>query len=399
MELVKDPKFNWLGMKWYFIVVSVLLVASGAFALYGGQLTYGVDFTGGTLVKIKFQDSPPLPRIRAAMDGQGFAGASVSRIDDPSLNQVQIRIGLLEGSEEGEELSQQTDKVFAALRQEFNPDSQGIDFNNASRTDLVEYFRDLGPALLESQQPEGEETATNGSQDASSGPVEVAQRVIDLRTQNGGLLRDFSELESLGLPAGVTERMRQDFFLGSYTIISSESVGPKVGSEMKDRARNAVLFSLMGMLAYIWFRFQLVYGVAAIVALFHDVFITVGFFALFGKEVSLTVIAALLTLVGYSLNDTIVIFDRVRENTRLMRRRSLTAIINTSINQTLNRTILTSVTFFMAALALYLLGGEALDGFSFALVVGVLVGTYSSVAIASPIVVWWHQWRDAKKAA
>ncbi|HSR68166.1 MAG TPA: protein translocase subunit SecF [Acidobacteriota bacterium] len=397
MELVKDPRINWLGMKWYFIIVSVLLVAAGAVALFGGQLVFGVDFTGGILVKVKFQDQPPLERIREAMGRQGFSGAAVSRIDEPSLNQVQVRIGLAEGSDESLELSRQTDLVLSALQQEFNPDAQGIDLNNASRTDLIEYFTGLDPALLENEQSEAE-TATNGPQEGPPGAVDAAQRMIDLRTANSGLISDFAQIEELGFGQELNDRLREDFFLGSYTVISSESVGPKVGNEMKERAQNAILFSLIGMLVYIWFRFQLIYGIAAIVALFHDVFITVGFFALFGKEVSLTVIAALLTLVGYSLNDTIVIFDRVRENSRLMRRRSLTSIINTSINQTLNRTILTSATFFMAALALYLLGGEALDGFSFALVVGVMVGTYSSVAIASPLVVWWDAVMEKRKA-
>jgi preprotein translocase subunit SecF len=151
------------------------------------------------------------------------------------------------------------------------------------------------------------------------------------------------------------------------------------------------------MLIYIAFRFRPIYGLAAIVALFHDVFLTLGFFSLTGKEISLTVIAALLTLVGYSINDTIVVFDRVRENLKLMRRKDLRTIINASINQTLNRTIMTSGMTFLAVFALYLLGGEALSGFSFALVVGIIVGTYSSVAIASPIVLWWQNYSDSRK--
>ncbi len=189
----------------------------------------------------------------------------------------------------------------------------------------------------------------------------------------------------------------KDFYLGTFTILSVESVGPKVGSEMRDRAQNAIIFSLLGMLIYIAFRFRPIYGIAAIIALFHDVFLTLGLFALTGREISLTVVAALLTLVGYSINDTIVVFDRVRENLKLMRRADFATIINTSINQTLNRTIMTSGMTFLAVFSLYMLGGEALNGFSFALVMGILIGTYSSIAIASPIVFWWQMLMEKRK--
>jgi preprotein translocase subunit SecF len=178
-----------------------------------------------------------------------------------------------------------------------------------------------------------------------------------------------------------------------------ESVGPKVGKELRGRAQNAILFSLLAMLVYIAVRFKPIYGVAGIIALFHDVFITVGLFSITGKEVSLNVIAALLTLVGYSINDTIVIFDRVRENLRLMRRADLATVINASVNQTLNRTILTSGMTFLAVLALYLFGGVVLDGFAFALVVGFIIGCYSTLAIASPVVLWWTTFKEKRKAA
>jgi preprotein translocase subunit SecF len=156
------------------------------------------------------------------------------------------------------------------------------------------------------------------------------------------------------------------------------------------------LVSLLGMLVYLWFRFQLIYGVAAVVAVFHDTLITVGFFALTGQEISLTVIAAILTLVGYSMNDTIVVFDRIRENLRLSRRESLPDVVNRSINQTLSRTVLTSGLTFLTVLSLYIFGGQVLRGFSFALVVGILIGTYSSIAVAAPMLVAWQQWRASK---
>ncbi len=178
--------------------------------------------------------------------------------------------------------------------------------------------------------------------------------------------------------------------------VKVDVVGPTVGHQLQTKAAMATLYSLLGMLVYLWFRFQLIYGVAAVVACFHDTLITVGFFALTGREVSLTVIAAILTLVGYSMNDTIVVFDRIRENLRLSRRESLPDVVNRSINQTLSRTVLTSGLTFLTVLSLYIFGGQVLRGFSFALVIGILIGTYSSIAVAAPMLVAWQQWRATK---
>jgi preprotein translocase subunit SecF len=169
-----------------------------------------------------------------------------------------------------------------------------------------------------------------------------------------------------------------------------------VGKQLEKQAGLATLYSMLGMLIYLWFRFQLIYGVAAVVACFHDTLITVGAFALTGQEISLTVIAAILTLVGYSMNDTIVVFDRIRENLRLSRREALPDVVNRSINQTLSRTVLTSGLTFLTVLSLYIFGGPVLRGFSFALVVGILIGTYSSIAVAAPMLVSWQEWRGTK---
>jgi preprotein translocase subunit SecF len=206
------------------------------------------------------------------------------------------------------------------------------------------------------------------------------------------------QFAGLGLSESMKAALAEHAYFGSFTLISVESVGPKVGMELQTRARMAVFWSLVGMLIYIAFRFRPIYGIAAIVALFHDVFITIGFFSISQKEISLTVIAALLTLVGYSINDSIVVFDRVRENLRMKRRDDFASIINASINQTLNRTILTSGMTFLAVFSLYLLGGQVLNGFSFALVIGIIVGTYSSIAIASPIVLWWQMFTEKRRA-
>lgn len=173
-------------------------------------------------------------------------------------------------------------------------------------------------------------------------------------------------------------------------------VGPTVGNQLKRQATLATLYSMLGMLIYLWFRFQLIYGVAAVIACFHDTLITLGAFALTDKEMSLTVIAAILTLVGYSMNDTIVVFDRIRENLRLSRRESLPDLVNRSINQTLSRTVLTSGLTFLTVLSLFIFGGPVLKGFSFALVIGILIGTYSSIAVAAPMLVAWQEWRGGQ---
>ncbi|MDR3727499.1 MAG: protein translocase subunit SecF [Terracidiphilus sp.] len=188
----------------------------------------------------------------------------------------------------------------------------------------------------------------------------------------------------------------QSHYNNSFTVRNVQVVGPTVGKQLEKQALLATLYSLLGMLVYLWFRFQLIYGVAAVVAVFHDTLITVGAFALTDQEISLTVIAAILTLVGYSMNDTIVVFDRIRENLRLNRRESLPDVVNRSINQTLSRTVLTSGLTFLTVLSLYVFGGQVLRGFSFALVIGILIGTYSSIAVAAPMLVAWQEWRAKK---
>ncbi len=183
-------------------------------------------------------------------------------------------------------------------------------------------------------------------------------------------------------------------FGSSFSVGSVTVVGPTVGRQLEGQALRATLYSLLGMLIYLWFRFQLIYGVAAVVACFHDTLITIGAFALTNREISLTVIAAILTLVGYSMNDTIVVFDRIRENLRLSRREALPDVVNRAINQTLSRTVLTSGLTFLTVLSLFIFGGQVLHNFSFALVVGILIGTYSSIAVAAPMLVAWQEWRS-----
>ena len=180
---------------------------------------------------------------------------------------------------------------------------------------------------------------------------------------------------------------------------SVQIVGPTAGKQLQRQAALATLYSLIGMLVYLWFRFELIYGLAAVVAVFHDTLITVGAFSLTNQEITLTVIAAILTLIGYSMNDTIVVFDRIRENLALSRRETLPDVVNRSINQTLSRTVLTSGLTFLTVLSLFVFGGPVLRGFSFALVVGVLIGTYSSIAVAAPMLVAYQEWRKSRGQA
>src|SRR5215467_3221198 len=203
-----------------------------------------------------------------------------------------------------------------------------------------------------------------------------------------------SEEEALDASkAQVLAALNAAYGQGSFEVRNAEIVGEKVGAELRRQAVFVTLYALGGMLLYIAFRFEWVFGAAAVLAVFHDVLITLGFFSLLHFEISLTVIAALLTLVGYSMNDTIVIFDRVRENNRLLRKENFAQIVNKSINQTLSRTILTSGLTFLTVLVLFIMGGQVLRAFSFALVVGIVVGTYSSFGIAAPLVVAWNRWR------
>jgi preprotein translocase subunit SecF len=224
---------------------------------------------------------------------------------------------------------------------------------------------------------------------------QLAQKLIDARDkEHSGIVTTFDQLKNVdGVTPPVLSALSGGYSLGNFAVRNVEVVGAKVGAQLRNQAFWATMYALGGMLVYIAIRFEWVYGAAAVIAVFHDVLITLGFFSLFHYEISLTVIAALLTLVGYSMNDTIVIFDRVRENLRLMRREPLADIVNKSINQTLSRTILTSGLTFLTVLVLYALGGQVLRAFSFAMVVGVVVGTYSSFGIAAPIVVVWSKFR------
>ena len=385
MEFFKGVNVDWMGKAKYFVTLSLVLLAVGwASILKNGGLRYGIDFRGGTLVYVRFAGTPPIDQIRKGLQSAGLANSTIQSISDigNSASQRDVVIGLEQKGTGDESLDAGKDAILNVLHKTFGTDASGKqDFNSITAPALADYLTTKDPLTL----------GTN----AGDRYKELAQRLIDARDKDqGGIVTSFDQLKSApGVTPQVVNALTSGFSLGNFTIRNVEIVGPKVGAQLRRQAVLATLYALLGMLVYIAFRFEWIYGAAAVIAVFHDVLITLGFFSLFHYEISLTVIAALLTLVGYSMNDTIVIFDRVRENLRLMRREPFAAIVNKSINQTLSRTILTSGLTFLTVVVLYLMGGEVLRAFAFAMVVGVVVGTYSSFGIAAPIVVVWNKYR------
>ncbi len=243
----------------------------------------------------------------------------------------------------------------------------------------------------------------------SLGDVRVEDQSMDLRnseikefgTVNDILIRVEEEAEGTAIADAIKTRLKSDF-AGNIQdetewLRRQEAVGPKIGEELKTNAVYAILVAMILIIVYVWWRFrQIEFGIAAVIALFHDVMITLGIFSVMNWEISLAIVAALLTIVGYSLNDTIVVYDRIREDIKLYRRDTFGSVINRAINECLNRTVLTSGTTMLVVLSLIFLGGEVIRDFAFALLIGVIVGTYSSAFVASPIVVEWHNRREAK---
>ena len=390
IELFKQPNIDWMGKAKYFYALSgILLLAGWTSILFGRGIRYGIDFKGGTNVDVRFAQPPNIDRLRSGLAAQGLGNTEIQSISDianPNSNEVLI---FVEGKgQEEQDLDASRGKVLAALNATYGvAGSDKPDFNSATPSSLAAVLTEKDPLLL--------------SVNAADRYQQLARKLLDYRDKNAnGVLTNFDDLSKAGgVPASVLAAVKSNFALGPFAIRNIEIVGPKVGAELRNQAILVTLYALAGMLVYIAFRFEWVYGAAAVLAVFHDVLITLGFFSLLRFEISLTVIAALLTLVGYSMNDTIVIFDRIRENNRLLRKESFADVVNKSINQTLSRTILTSGLTFLTVLVLFLMGGQVLRAFSFALVVGIVVGTYSSFGIAAPLVVAWNRWRGRGVAA
>lgn len=395
MYFFRNANIDWIGKKTIFIGASFALfvVSIISLAVKGGP-RYGIDFSGGTLVYVKFKDKPHLDSIRAALKQRGVGESPVQNYGNDSDHEVIISLDQ-KATASGSELDQGQSKIAETLNLSFRPaDAQpGVmaDLNNIGSARMELALNSIPELAAVLQKP--------GNGAISSVPA-LSKTVLGYRDSHGGIVKNFEDLKNgAGLPDEVLNLLRRHFYLGEFSIIKTEIVGPKVGKALQRQAISATLYALGGMLVYIAWRFKgAVYGTAAVLAVFHDVIITLGFFSFFNKEISLTVIAALLTLVGYSMNDTIVVFDRIRENLKILRKESLSAIINRSINQTLSRTILTSGLTFMTVLSLYIFGGEVINGFAFAMVIGIIIGTYSSIAIASPLLVIWYDYQNNKKA-
>jgi preprotein translocase subunit SecF len=385
IEFFKEPNIDWMGKAKYFYALSgILLLAGWTSVFLNHGLRYGIDFKGGTNVDVRFAQPPNIDQIRKGLSAQGLGNSEIQSISSGGLgggssNEVLIFVG---NGQSDEALGAGRAQVLTALNSIYGvKDSSKPDFNAATPSSLASILNGSDPLHL--------------SINAGDRYQQLAKAILAFRDdQKGGVFTNFDDLSAVnGVSPAVISTLKSNYALGSFAIRNVEVVGPKVGGELRRQAIFVTLYALAGMLVYIAFRFEWVYGAAAVLAVFHDVLITLGFFSLLKFEISLTVIAALLTLVGYSMNDTIVIFDRIRENNRLLRRESFADVVNKSINQTLSRTILTSGLTFLTVLVLFLMGGQVLRAFSFALVVGIVVGTYSSFGIAAPLVVAWNRWR------
>jgi preprotein translocase subunit SecF len=379
VELFRDTNIDFLSKKWFFLALSLIFSVAGiASMLFWHHIPLGIDFRGGTVVDVKFTQAPNVDAIRADLDRAGLKNATIQALTVAGSNEVLIKLDIRETSEQA--LDQGKEEIIKALQTTAEPGK--TDLNNVGYTSLQDYLLKADPLHL--------------GTDAPAQYGQIARAIVDFRDKTrGGVLNSVADASAVA-PAPVVQTLQQDFFTSNFGVRNVDIVGPQVGAQLRKQAILATLYSLLGMLLYLWFRFELIYGVAAVVACFHDTLITVGAFSLLNTEISLTVIAAILTLVGYSMNDTIVVFDRIRENIKLLRKDSLTEIVNKSINQTLSRTVLTSGLTFLTVIALFLFGGEVLHGFSLALVIGIIVGTYSSIFIAAPMLVAYQQWRGQK---
>jgi preprotein translocase subunit SecF len=390
MEFLRDTHFDFMKYRKFWIVVSLILVGIGVFSVFvHGQLNVGIDFAGGTQIRLKFRERPDVDRLRTVLASQGLGDAVIQSFGTEDTNEVVIRTRLKAGREEGSR-----DQILTALDREYNPGKGGkSDLNVIGAATVAQLLLPLDPDRVASQGPEA----------AAAHYERVAKALIDKR-QEDGLFASANELSGIpGVSPGVVKALQERTALGSFAVTGVENVGPQIGEELRQQGFWAVILSLLGMLVYIWIRFELRFGVGAVMACVHDVLVTLGLYALLDFEFNLTTVAAFLTLIGYSVNDTVVIFDRVRENMRKSRRKPMIEVLNESINQTLSRTILTGGSTLLALLCLLIWGGDVLRGFSFVMFVGILVGTYSSIYVASPFTLLWEhlfgvqgKWRKGK---
>jgi preprotein translocase subunit SecF len=356
-EFFTDLKVDWMGWRKPLVMISVVLLIAGLISAASRQFTpggtdafnLGVDFQGGTVLTVKFRQKPAADDIRSALAANGITESVIQDSTDKP-DEFLIKIPLL--GKNGA-VAPAAEPALPAANANSNTAVAAVDPSTNANTNTA------APV------------PTGGTQ------VERGRQAVK------------SALDTFGPEAAGTVTLESDPNT-AYKIVGTDSVGPIAGEQLRDAAVIATLLGLVGMLLFIAYRYDWTYAAGAVVAVFHDVLVTLAFFSVFQWEVGLTVLAAMLTLVGFSVNDTIVIFDRIRENSATPGNGSLYDVTNRSINQTMSRTVVTNGLTFLSVLALVLFGGEVLRSFSLALFVGIIVGTYSTIAIASPIAIWWQ---------
>ena len=477
VELFSEPKIDWINAKKFFIGITIFLLLVGAVAVQVRGFNLGVDFTGGTMMTVRFRQTPSLDSIRSALSDSNIDTTKVTLQPVTSRpNEMIIHSPQLEkGKSEAERRVDEDKRTIIGALQRLDPAGEAgagkININAIDAAGIEAELRQIDPLGIKAQYfptehpyrqvgdqiialrngpnkgflqnmtaiqslaldvkdyPNFDQNAVKaalldkfyaGKIDlnlAGRGEIEealgridplgvgtgsetytkAAQAISDYRRNSSGVITDIGLIQTQDVSAELLDKMKAYFSEGNFAVISADVVGAVVGGDLRNRAIYVTLAALAGMLVYIAFRFEWIYGVAAVLAVFHDVMVTLGIFALFQWEIDLTVIAALLTLVGYSMNDTIVIFDRIRENLRLRRKDSLVQLANDAINQTLSRTVITSGLTFLSVVAIVLFGGDVLRGFALALTIGIIVGCYSTIAVASPVMLWWEYITGGKR--
>ena len=379
MQFLTDSKIDFMKYRKVFIWVSVLLLVVALVELFFlTSINFGIDFAGGTQIAVHLRDTPDLNQLRRTFENAGLREAQIQRYGESGSNEVLIKTPVQADSEEGSGTA-----LIEALNADLNADADG-------KFDLNQRGTEALSALLYENDPDAQVLVdeVEGREHYDT----IAQAVLDKR-HSLTIFRDWDQIASVeGVSEASLAMLEDKTHFGAFHVLSNENVGPQIGSELRRKGILAVVLSFFGMLLYIWFRFELRFGVGALVAVIHDFMITLGLYAILNYEFNLSTIAAFLTLVGYSVNDSVVIFDRVRENMRRFRRKPLIEIMNLSLNQTLSRTILTSGTTLTVLICLFVLGGDVIRGFAFVLMIGVVIGTYSSIFVASPFALAWEKY-------
>jgi preprotein translocase subunit SecF len=388
MRFFVNTNYDFMKYRKVWALVSTILSVLALVAVFArGDLNLGIDFVGGTQVVVRFAEPVEVDRLRDALAAGGLGEASIQSFGAADSGELMIRTPQRPDQEEG-----RTGEILAALDRTFNTGKGGadaFDLNQRGSEDLAGLLLAADPLQLRASDQAAAELHYQ----------QVADAILHLR-RDVGVLTDWQRLAQLPeVTPEVLAVLQQRAYLGSFGLLGQEVVGPTVGAELRQRGLLAVGLSVLAMLVYIWVRFELRFGIGAVIAVIHDVLVVLGLYALSGLEFNLTTVAAFLTLIGYSVNDSVVVFDRVREHMRKGRRgRSFYQLINESMNQTLSRTILTGSSTLACTTALLFLGGEVLRGFSFVLTVGVLVGTYSSIWVATSFTLLWENWMEARRA-